>query len=298
MVKPAQSSNGEDPAPAEQPVCGIVMPISAIEDCTAAHWAEVHDIVQSAAEMAGFKGSLVSAADYSGIILRQIVQNLYENPIVVCDVSARNPNVMFELGLRLAFDKPTILIKDDKTNYAFDTSPIEHLEYPRGFRYATMVDFRTKLADKILATHKQATTDRDYTTFLKHFGSFKVATVETKEVSGMEFILKELGEIRSQLGHISTIEARINRSTEGYNPYSNFLKSYRGDQFILRGDVDKVDEAMKRIRSLPEKNIKTMRGRDGSALILVPQGEAKMYEKIFSDIADGFGVKLFGLHQG
>jgi hypothetical protein len=32
-----------------------------------------------------------------------------------------------DMGLRLAFDKPTIIIKDDKTSYAFDTPPIEHL---------------------------------------------------------------------------------------------------------------------------------------------------------------------------
>jgi hypothetical protein len=33
--------------------------------------------------------------------------------------------------MRLAFDRPTIIVKDDLTTYSFDTSPIEHLEYPR-----------------------------------------------------------------------------------------------------------------------------------------------------------------------
>lgn len=74
---------------------------------------------------------------------------MYENPIVVCDVSGKNPNVMFELGIRLAFDKPTIIIKDDKTSYSFDTSPIEHLEYPRDLRYNRIEDFKSKLTDKI-----------------------------------------------------------------------------------------------------------------------------------------------------
>ena len=58
------------------------------------------------------------------MIHKTIVQNLYLNPIVVCDVSGKNANVMFELGLRLAFDKPTIIIKDDKTDYSFDTSVV------------------------------------------------------------------------------------------------------------------------------------------------------------------------------
>ncbi len=56
-------------------------------------------------------------------------------PIVVCDISARNANVMFELGMRLAFDKPTVIIKDERTPYSFDISSIEHLDYPSDLRY-------------------------------------------------------------------------------------------------------------------------------------------------------------------
>jgi hypothetical protein len=37
-------------------------------------------------------------------------------------LALKNPNVMFELGMRLAFDKPAIIIKDNRTNYSFDTA--------------------------------------------------------------------------------------------------------------------------------------------------------------------------------
>jgi len=101
--------------PESAPVCGIVMPISSIDGCNEAHWSDVHEILTEAIEDAGFEANLVSNADDVGIIQKRIIQNLYENPIVVCDVSGKNPNVMFELGLRLAFDKPTIIVKDDRT---------------------------------------------------------------------------------------------------------------------------------------------------------------------------------------
>jgi hypothetical protein len=104
---------------------------------------------------------------------------------------------MFELGIRLAFDKPTIIVKDDKTAYSFDTSNIEHLEYPRDLRFSKIVEFKKKLADKIAATYKKATTDATYTTFLKHFGEFTVAKLDKKEVSGQEYILEELRSLRS-----------------------------------------------------------------------------------------------------
>jgi hypothetical protein len=198
MVK-ATTNGGDPPAPVQRPLCGIVMPISAVDGCSEVHWAEVLDIVQAAADAAGFEANLVSSADDVGIIQKRIIQNLYDNPIVLCDVSGRNPNVMFELGLRLAFDKPTLIIKDDKTSYAFDTSPIEHLEYPRDLRFARIVEFKERLAEKIQATHQKAQTDKHYTTFRKHFGEFKVAAVDTKEVSSQEFLLEEIKEIKAML---------------------------------------------------------------------------------------------------
>jgi len=175
------------------------MPISAIDGCGEAHWSEVFNIIVGSVESAGFEGNLVSNADDVGIIHKRIIQNLYENPMVVCDVSGKNPNVMFELGLRLAFDKPTIIIKDDQTTYSFDTSAIEHLEYPRDLRFSRIIEFKEKLSEKIRATFEKSTKDENYTTFLKHFGKFTVAKIEKKEVSGQEFILDELRSMRSAL---------------------------------------------------------------------------------------------------
>lgn len=179
--------------------CGVVMPISGMEGCSESHWSEVLDLLTEAIDDAGFEANLVSNADDVGIIHKRIIQNLYDNPIVVCDVSGKNPNVMFELGLRLAFDKPTVIVKDDKTSYSFDTSAIEHLEYPRDLRFSSIVAFKQKLSEKISATYGRATTDPNYTTFLKHFGEFKVAKLDKKEVSGQEFILEELRAVRGAM---------------------------------------------------------------------------------------------------
>jgi hypothetical protein len=178
-------------------ICGVVMPISAIDGCTEAHWVEVLEIFSESIENSGFEPNLVSNADDVGIIQKRIIQNLYENPIVVCDVSGKNPNVMFELGMRLAFDRPTIIVKDDQTSYSFDTSPIEHLEYPRDLRFKKIMDFKSKLTDKIMKTYEAASKDASYTTFLKHFGAFKVAKLDTKEVTSTEFIMDELRNLRN-----------------------------------------------------------------------------------------------------
>jgi hypothetical protein len=195
----------------EKPICGIVMPISEIDGCNESHWSDVLEIVTESIESSGFSANLVSNADDVGIIHKRIIQNLYDNPIVVCDVSGKNPNVMFELGIRLAFDKPTIIIKDDKTAYSFDTSAIEHIEYPRDLRFSKIVEFKERVAAKITATHDHATSDGNYTTFLKHFGEFTVAKLQKKEVSGQEFILEELKSMRNAMLRLEQRQAFASR---------------------------------------------------------------------------------------
>lgn len=253
--------------------CGIVMPISTIDGCTEAHWSDVMEIINEAVEDAGFEGELVSNADDVGIIHKRIIQNLYENPIVVCDISGKNPNVMFELGMRLAFDKPTIIIKDDKTAHSFDTSAIEHIEYPRDLRFTKVVEFKKKLADKLRATYKKSQDDPNYTTFLKHFGEFKVAKIDQKEVSGQEFIIEELKSMRRSINRLD----RMGRSKYEFERYLG-----ESDIDICLGDVSasKRDEAIEFLMKHPAvKNAGMVeRGEDHYHLVASTRGSMEGIE--------------------
>ena len=183
----------------EEKTCGIVMPISGDEDYPAEHWLDVRHILEEAIEDAGFTPQMVCEAEDIGIIQKRIIQNLYTNPIVVCDFSSKNPNVMFELGMRLAFDKPTIIVKDDKTDYSFDTSVIEHLEYPRDLRFPSIVEFERQLSEKIEGTYKAATNDTKYSTFLKNFGTFTIPILNTQQISKEEYIIEQIQDIKRML---------------------------------------------------------------------------------------------------
>lgn len=214
------------------------MPISAIGGCSEQHWADVKEILFDAVESAAFAPNLVSDADDVGIIHRRIIQNLYENPVVVCDVSAKNPNVMFELGLRLAFDKPTIIVKDDLTEYSFDTAVIEHIEYPRDLRFNKIVTFKEKLKTKIAATHKKATEDTSFSPFLKHFGTFTVAGLDTKEVSRDDYMFQEIKE------ELRRLQSMVRRE-QGSEPPPRIARGRRTqDSMRTRLVVEKAAELM------------------------------------------------------
>ena len=193
--------------------CGLVMPISSIDGCSAEHWLDVKSIIASAIEVSSelkFEVRLVSDQDDVGVIQKRIVQNLYSSDIIVCDVSCKNPNVMFELGMRLAFDKPTVIIKDDHTEYSFDTSVIEHLTYPRDLRFSKIVTFKEALLDKVLATYNMAQSDPGHSTFLKSFGQFRVAELDKKVGSADEVILDMLQELTRDV-------AKIRRQSVGFD---------------------------------------------------------------------------------
>lgn len=192
--------------------CGLVMPISGIDGCDEAHWQDVKSILEEAVVDAGFEPNLVSNADDVGVIQKRIIQNLYENPIIVCDVSGKNPNVMFELGIRLAFDKPTIIVKDDKTDYSFDTAPIEHVSYPRDLRFGEIVNFKKRLKEKIVNTYNLSQKDESYTTFLKNFGEFKVAKIDEKEMDFENFVLDELKDLKILLTRYRARPLSLDRS--------------------------------------------------------------------------------------
>ena len=201
-TKSTKESKPKTPQIKEERRCGIIMPISKIGDCTQQHWQEVRGIIEDAIKAAEFTPLLVSDADDSGIIQHRIVQNIYDNEMIVCDVSCKNPNVMFELGMRLAFDKPTIIIMDNDTPYSFDTAPIEHLTYPRNLNYYDILDFKEKLTQKIKATY-ESYLNQTANTFLKNFGEFRVASIEHREGEINDVILSRLDSLSIQIDRIN-----------------------------------------------------------------------------------------------
>lgn len=127
---------------------------------------------------------------------------------------------MFELSMRLAFDKPAIIVIDDKTDYSFDTSPIEHLSYPRDLRYNKILDFKEQLAKKIKATDEKAKSAPSYTTFLKNFGTFEIAHVEKKEGTINDLLLERMDLVAHRLFRL---EDRLNITISDANTIDGII---------------------------------------------------------------------------
>jgi hypothetical protein len=255
MAKTEEAESSKASTKAEQPLtCGLIMPISPLDGRTAEHWLEVRAIITDAIQSIAapkFSVRLVSDADEIGIIQKRIVQNVYSSDIVVVDASAKNPNVMFELGMRLAFDKPVVIVKDDETDYSFDTSIIEHLTYPRDLRFGKVVVFKDALAAKVLHTYRAGTVPNS-SPFLKSFGEFRVATLEQTEVPANRLVVDMLEELRGQVArlgravereplapHVDALSFRVKRSRARAMTFvRNYLGSHAVDPLDLMADRD------------------------------------------------------------
>lgn len=255
--------------------CGLIMPISAVDGYPESHWEEVFLIVKEALLETEFHVELVSSSDEIGIIQKRIVQNIYDNEIVICDVSAKNPNVMFELGMRLAFDKPAIIIKDNKTNYSFDTAPIEHLEYPVELNHRAIQDFQIRLKAKVMATY-DASRRPDYTTFLKHFGQFIVVNIDEKKVGKDDYLLETISELRTE---IRTLRKAINRhiSSSPVNE-SAFLKHIGNEtrtQWAIKNALKTENQLIEFIQNYLGDNIRE------AALADIQNPDSELFKVIF-----------------
>lgn len=184
--------------------CGLVMPISEIDGCSSKHWQDVKEIIEtSLREIAeyNFNVRMVSHSNSVKLIHNNIIQNLFSDDIVVCDVSCKNPNVLFELGMRLAFDKPVVIIKDNDTEYIFDTANIEHVEYPRDLRYTEILKFRESLKKKVKDTYEEKWS------YLEHFKNVKPGIINDKEVGYEDYLKHTINELKDVIYYASEAAA-------------------------------------------------------------------------------------------
>jgi hypothetical protein len=119
----------------ELKTCFVIMPISDVDGYEPGHFRRVFDLlIKPAARVAGFDAMLANSTSSSHLIMADVIKKCVKSDLVIADLSSRNPNVLYELGIRQAFDKPTVLICDKVTDRIFDVSGLRTTYYHRSLR--------------------------------------------------------------------------------------------------------------------------------------------------------------------
>ncbi|MFC7487240.1 hypothetical protein ACOCJ7_00115 [Knoellia sp. CPCC 206453] len=108
-----------------RPTCFVAMPFSEkSDDYATGFFSEVYaSLFVPAIEAAGLRAT-TARRQGSDVIQATIVNDLLDADLVLVDLTEHNPNVLFELGIRIAEQKPTVLVKAIGTNPIFD---VDHL---------------------------------------------------------------------------------------------------------------------------------------------------------------------------
>ncbi|MFJ5330344.1 hypothetical protein [Pectobacterium versatile] len=139
--------------PEKKKTCFVIMPIADIQGYDSGHFTRVYNhLIKPACEAAGFKAIRADDINSSHMIIVDILKKIVESDIAICDLSGRNPNVLYELGLRQAFNKKTILIKDNKTENIFDVQGFRHSQYDSALRIDNVNNEIVKIKNSIEET--------------------------------------------------------------------------------------------------------------------------------------------------
>lgn len=181
--------------------CFIIMPIADPDGYEKGHFKRVYqDIIKPACEQAGFSPIRADDVQQTNLIHLDILRKLIDSSMAICDLSSRNPNVLFELGIRQAFDKPTVLIQEVGTPKIFDISILRYVEYRKELLYREVLDDQKAIADNLRAT-KIAKVNKEginsIISLLSLSNPASLVDVSSNDNSKMlQFILAEMSQLR------------------------------------------------------------------------------------------------------
>jgi hypothetical protein len=136
-TKPLYSIDGLQPADSSAFYLGpFVSPFNEIYE----------DIIKSGVEAMGL--SITRADEIFGTrpIMQDIWESIFQSAVIIADVTGRNPNVLYEVGLAHALGKPTIMLTQNIEDVPFD------LKHYRCVLYENTARGATQLSSKLTGT--------------------------------------------------------------------------------------------------------------------------------------------------
>lgn len=104
----------------------VMMPMSGAE------FEDIYDLIQYAAATVGLRVYRADSIYAPGPIIDQIFESIAKSGLIVADLTGRNQNVMYELGIAKAMGKDTLLLSRDMKEVPFDIRHERVLVYGGG----------------------------------------------------------------------------------------------------------------------------------------------------------------------
>ena len=219
----------------ERPTCFVIMPIADMIGYDPGHFTRVYEyLIKPAVTAAGYKPIRADDTSKTDYIVVGIIQKIIESEMILCDLSGRNANVLYELGIRHAFNKPVTLIKDEKTDKIFDIQGLRYTEYAASLRVDKTQSEIAKIKQSIIETGH--TKNKDLNSIVKMAGVHAAETPDKTTISGeANIILSALKQIDNRITKIEQNKDTKTTSFETDNLPNKEVVSW-GEQLFIEGN--------------------------------------------------------------
>jgi len=177
----------------------VIMPFSSTASCTSAQWLEIYEnVFKPAIEASGY--SCNRATPTTGSLIKSIVNNLHTAYVVLADLTDRSPNVFYELGVRHALSKRTIIVAQHEEYIPSDLKGYWCIIY--GTSPGQVSEFKDKIAKVVTEIQDRPEySDNPVSDYLDH-----------KHIDIMWFTAKD--NVKKLGALITELTANINTMTE------------------------------------------------------------------------------------
>lgn len=102
-------------------ICFVIMPFSTTESCTEEEWTAIfNDVFKPGIEAADLDYECNRSVATRGNIIGEIIRDLNDSYVGVADLTDRNANVFYELGVRHSLRNRTIILAQKRGDIPFD----------------------------------------------------------------------------------------------------------------------------------------------------------------------------------
>lgn len=103
--------------------CFVIAPIGEADSDTRKRSDQIlKHIISPAVEFCGYKAIRADHISEPGMITSQVIQRIVDDPLVIADLTERNPNVFYELAIRHVIRKPLVQIIKKGEQIPFDVA--------------------------------------------------------------------------------------------------------------------------------------------------------------------------------
>lgn len=186
----------------KRPTCFVMMPISDVPGYEPGHFGRVYEhLLKPAIIASGYDPVRADDAVKTDYIVVGIIQKIVESEMVLCDISGRNPNVLYELGIRHAFNKPVVLVKDKITERIFDIQGLRSTEYNESLRIDAVTKDKLRITEAISETASSTAKD---TNSIVHLAGIKTAEPPAVQTISpdTELILSAINNLRRKVNDV------------------------------------------------------------------------------------------------